>query len=177
MAKKKETTIKLNPSSDAVTPGDVNIFYGHTLLAGLSENAAARLETENTICTKDIGIEYSKPAGESAFPTFSIDITNAHGLFDSTTLVGFTTLIQIETFDGTKWTGNGNPRTSTHYIPTYDDRDGTFCIEGQLISETNLYDVTINGIPVEYRGYGYNFYKTVTGYNTNVSIVIADKTT
>lgn len=66
MAKKKEITINLNGtrSGDTPTPGDVNIFYGHDLLVGLSETGNARLETENTIVIKDIAIEYTKPTPE-----------------------------------------------------------------------------------------------------------------
>lgn len=61
MAKKKEVVINPKSAPTDVESGDVNIMYHHTLIGSLSDDGSARLETENTICLHDIGVEYVKP--------------------------------------------------------------------------------------------------------------------
>ena len=55
--------IKLKDESrDAVTEGDVNIYYGDTLIAGLSATSTATLATEGLLVDEDIVVQFTKAA-------------------------------------------------------------------------------------------------------------------
>ena len=51
---------------DAVTEGDVNIYFGETLIAGLSATSTATLATEGLFVDEDIVVQFTKAAVENA---------------------------------------------------------------------------------------------------------------
>lgn len=74
MAKK---TIKVGLRSTGAEPaaGDVNISYKGSRIAGLSDSSTAVLETENTIVTGDIEVEYTKSAGGTDYFQYCRNLT------------------------------------------------------------------------------------------------------
>lgn len=62
MARKKEIVVNPKNAPAEAPTGDVVVLYGHTAIAGVSEAATIRCETENTICVQDLSIEYEPPA-------------------------------------------------------------------------------------------------------------------
>ncbi len=91
MVKKKEVIIDPKTAPATIETGDVTIYYGRQVIAGLSESSNARLETEDTLCKYWIGVEYNKPeSGIGYVPlTVSDDAETAHTYNYVTSSLGY----------------------------------------------------------------------------------------
>lgn len=172
MAKKKEVILKLNGNEAAepteVTSGDVNIFYGRTLIAGLSEDSTARLETENTKVIADIGVEYTKPSGgEIELPNLTVNWSATQPL---------------------SWANMFNPMLSINnneilealappckFAPV--SYNGNYIFHLNIPSDTDAFIVTINNENVSYNN-SRHAYKTDFTFNdflTDITVTVTNK--
>ena len=83
---KKSVKVGLKSAGAEPASGDVNISYKGSRIAGLSESSTAVLETEDTIVTDDIEVEYTKPAS-GGFQLRDITITNEYSGGSATDIV------------------------------------------------------------------------------------------
>lgn len=172
MAKKK--TIDLRSVDPTPVPaGDVNIIYNGTRIGGFSEDTEATLKTGGTRVLHDINVNYTKPSGESDFPSFNM-VNTTGDTFSEEQIRNFTTL-KREGLLEPKWVAEGPFNGATNYVPYYNPRSNIYTIQGVILSDTDKYNVKINDIPIPYTLGGYNLYGKVEGYNTNVNIVISNK--
>lgn len=181
MGKKKEVSIKLNETRDIIPVGDVNIMYGHDLIASLSDDGVVRLETENTIVTKYIAVEYEKPAGpiigvpvtitKLTSETVTAETTENYAVINSDNLI----IKAVGTYEVVNATAFNN----TLLIPVQGgDVASDKMVALTIISETDAFDVTLNGNPVAFAGrenYICTISKATFTADDVMNITIADK--
>ena len=141
MTKKKTIDLRsVDPTP--VTAGDVNIIYNGTRIGGFSEDTEAVLKTGGCRVEQDIHVNYTKPSGAKYVPATFINETQDLNLWKC---ISWGTFLQIE--NGQIFVPN-DLNDCNAIIPG--DDSGIYYFSMIIESDTDVYDVTLNGVTIPY---------------------------
>lgn len=172
MAKKK--TIDLRSVDPTPVPaGDVNIIYNGVRIGGFSEDTEGTLKTAGCRVEQDIHVNYTKPDDMIKTGNLSLTVPDEFITLQGSAFLGAALYNTGSGYVDVDIASN-NLKNASKYIPAYDGLEQSLIAGMRIKTESDAYDVTVNGTPISYERGMYPAIVHVPNYE-NLNIVIAIK--